>query len=227
MKWIDVFGPPGVGKSTLCYPIWGDKEVTWDGKLPPASWESFCDVTTQMMRLVLDHPTIVAVLRMNNRSFRKMSCVSRMPADSTRPAFIQTGLIQRGLGFGWRLNQMGRDVNLIRPWFELMPVSIGAAYLKASVETVEQRNRMRLENPATRHENRDFQARLMQEPIRIALEVLRGRGVPIIEIDTERPVDEGRRQLLDFASQEPCHLAQAGSSGEVEVLQLAPPWWHP
>lgn len=225
VKWLDVFGPPGVGKSTLCYSIWKDKEVTWDGKMPPASWAAFCDVTTELMRLVWDHPTINAVIRMNNRSFRKMACVSRMPADPARHAFIQTGLIQRGLGFGWRLTQMGRDVNLIRPWFEVMPVSVGAVHLTASDEVIEQRNKEREKNPATAHENRGWQAKLMKPAIKVAMEVLRGRGVPIIEINTERPLDEGRRQLLDFANQEPCHVAQAGPGGEMAVLQRPPVWW--
>jgi hypothetical protein len=225
LKWLDVFGPPGVGKSTLCYPIWKDKEVTWDGLMPPASWGDFCDETSRQMELVWEHPTYAAVVRMYNRSFRKMACVSRMPVDPRRHAFIQTALIQRGLGFGWRLTQMGRDVNQIRPWFEKMPISIGAVHLTASDDIIEQRNKEREKNPATAHENRGWQAKLMKPAIEVALEVLRGRGIPIIEIDTVRPLDEGRRQLLEFADCGPCDAAKIGFSDQVSVLQKRPIWW--
>lgn len=226
MNFVDVFGPPGVGKSTLCYPVWGDREVTWDGLLPPASWAPFIDATTNLMRLVRSHPTFTAVVRMNNRSFRKMATVTRMKPDPNRPAFIQTGLIQRGLGFGWRLQQMGCDVNLIRPFFERMPVSIGAVHLTADPEIIKARNNARRLVAATAHEDRAFMVDLMAPAITIAMEVLRGRGVPVLEIDTAQDVATARRQLLVFATQEPFERTPHGPSGEVPLLSSPPVWWQ-
>ena len=224
MKWLDVAGPPGCGKSTLCYPVWGDKSVGWDGKLPALYWRPFIDEITALCLLVRDHPSFEAVLRMNDRSAKKMATVERMDGEQT---FVQTGLVQRILGFGWRLQDLKRDVNAIRRAFWLMPVSVGAAFLEADDETVFARNKAREQVPETAHENRSFQVPLMRPSIEIAKEVLNERGVPIIEIDVQcQSEDNARRELFGFADQAPCDAAAMGSGGEMEVLQAPPPWWR-
>lgn len=225
MKWVDVFGSPGVGKSTMCDPIWGHREIGWDGKLPPANWEAFLNEITNLFYLIREHPSFEAALRMNNRSIKKMATVARMPDDETRPAYVQTGFIQRGLGFAWRLNQMGADINLVRPFFELMPVSVGAVYLTAPLETIIERNHKRKLNPETAHEDRAWQAELYVPCVPVALEVLRARGVPILDIDTTDDVDRGRDTIRAFAAQEPFDASEGGCRSQVEVLH-APPWFQ-
>lgn len=228
MNWVDVAGPPGCGKSTLCYKDshgndwWADKSVTWDGLPPPAYWKPFLDEITVLMGLVQDHPSIGAVLRMNDRSVKKMATVERMQDDRT---FIQTGLVQRVLGFGWRLVDLKRDVNLIRTALWRMPVSVGVAFLEADLETILARNRAREGNPETRHENRSHQVPLMLPAIEVAKEVLRERGVPLVSIDVQhQSIEAARAQLLAFADQEPCHAAQMGL-GDQGPAVLAPPAW--
>lgn len=223
MRWLDVAGPPGSGKSTICYPIWGDKSVGWDGKLPPAHWAPFLDEVQSLFMTIRGHWSFIPAYRMNNRSLRKMATVARMPTDPDRPVFIQAGFVQRGLGFGWRINQAGGDVNLIRPFFETMPVSVGVAFLEAPAEVVIERNNARKLVPETAHEDRAYQVPLMQEPIRIAKEVLRGRGVPIIEIDTTQPVEQSRDLLLQFSNRAPFDPEAHGPRCEVEIL--SPPDW--
>lgn len=224
MRWVDVAGPPGCGKSTLCYPVWGDKSVTWDGQLPPAYWRPFLEAVTNLMMLTRDHPSFEAVMRMNDRSAKKMATVERMQDART---FVQTGLVQRILGFGWRLIDMKRDPHLIRTALWRMPVSVGVAFLDASDACIMARNKAREANPATAHENRSYQVPLMRPAIAIAKEVLRERGVPIIEIDVEgQSVESARAALLGFAGQEPCHAAQMGRGGEGPLLQIPPPWWR-
>ena len=224
MKWLDVAGPPGCGKSTLCYPVWGDKSVGWDGKLPALYWRPFIDEITALCLLVRDHPSFEAVLRMNDRSAKKMATVERMDGEQT---FVQTCLVQRILGFGWRLQDLKRDVNAIRRAFWLMPVSVGVAFLEADDETVFARNKARERVPETAHENRWFQVPLMRPSIEIAKEVLNERGVPIIEIDVQcLSEDNARQELFGFADQTSCDAAAMGSGGEMEVLQAPPPWWR-
>lgn len=224
MRWLDVAAPPGCGKSTLCYPIWGDKSVGWDGQLPPAYWRPFLDEITALIGIVREHPSIEAVIRMNDRSAKKMASVERMRDEGT---FVQTGLVQRILGFGWRLTDMKRDVNLIRRALWLMPVSVGAAFLEADDETIFARNKARESNPATAHENRSFQVPLMRPAIAIAKEVLHDRGVPVIDIDVQhQPEAAARYRLLDFADQKPCDVAQMGLGREMALLQAPPPWWR-
>ena len=224
MNWVDVAGPPGCGKSTLCYTVWADKSVGWDGKLPAAYWRPFIDEITNLMILVQDHPSIQAVVRMNARSVKKMATVERMLNEDT---FVQTGLVQRVLGFGWRLHEMGRDINLIRAALWRMPVSVGVAFLEADLETILERNRDREKDPATAHENRSHQVPHMLPAIEIAKEVLRERGIPVVSIDVQtQAVEAARAKLLDFADQAPCDAAQVRSGSEGRTVQIVPPWWQ-
>jgi hypothetical protein len=228
LKWVDCAAPPGAGKSTLCYPVWSDKSVTWDGGPLPDEWLPFLKEVVKLFGLVSDHPTYSAVLRMCDRSAKKMATVYRMPAKKlprgpemsddpavasklgpltwTEQVFIQTGWMQRLLGFGWRLHQMNRDINLIRPALELMPVSVGVAFLEADLGTLLQRNRDREKVPATQHENRSFQVLHMLACTPLATQVMRERGVPVIEIDVQhQSIDAARQQLLDFAYAGACY----------------------
>jgi broad-specificity NMP kinase len=207
LNWLDVSGPPGSGKSTICYPIWGDRSVTWDGLPPPSAWKPFVDELNTLVRLVSDHPSAHLVAPMNDRSLKKMATVSRMAAPPDKPVFIQTGFIQRITGFGWRLQDMNRDINLIRRALWLMPVSAGAVFLEADLETCLKRNRDRELNPATAHENRSYQVPLMMPSIAIAKEVMRERGVPVIEVDVQnQSADNARAELLSFAGRiTQCH----------------------
>jgi hypothetical protein len=194
--------------------------------MPPAYWRPFVDELTVLMGLIHDHPSLSAVIRMNQRSARKMATVERMTAPEGKPTFVQTGLCQRVLGFGWRLHHLGRDVNLIRRALWLMPVSVGVVFLKADLETILARNRAREDVPETSHENRSFQVPHMLPAIEIAREVLHERGVPAIDIDVQnQPIERARAQLLDFANGPPCHAATLGHCPESPLLQTPPPWW--
>jgi hypothetical protein len=234
MNWLDVAGCPGAGKSTICDPIWHHKAIDWDGKLPPSSWRPFLDEMTTLFGLIRGHWSFAPAVRMNNRSVRKMATVARMNDDqylmgddqiATLIPYIQTGLVQRGLGFGWRLNQMGADVNLIRRYFWLMPVSIGVAFLEADDATIIARNNARKQVAATAHEDRAFMVPLMREPIRIAKEVLHERGVPGLELDVQSQTpDEARGHLLAFADNPPCDASALGFGCETPLLS-PPPWW--
>lgn len=224
MRWVDVAGPPGCGKSTVCYPIWGDKSVTGDGKLPAAYWRPFIDEITALMHLVHDHPTFIAVVRMNVRSVKKMACVERMWLVEPDDVFIQTGLVQRVLGFGWRLQEMGRDINLIRRALWYMPVSVGVAFLEAPLEVLLERNRGREQVAETAHENRSHQVPLMLPSIALAKEVLRERGVPVVEISTHQAIDDARAELVAFAARPSDHGSAARSGGQMALLQGAPDW---
>lgn len=232
---VDVAGCPGSGKSTLSYPLWGDRSVGWDGLPPPAYWKPFLDEITELMMLVKDHPSFDAVIRMNDRSAKKMATVERMEPqtrycvnnDVSTDCFIQTGLVQRILGFGWRLHQMGRDVNLIRRSLWLMPVSVGVVFLEADLETLLQRNRDREKNPATAHENRGFQVPHMLAAIPIAKDVLNARGIPVLELDVQhQSTDAAREQLVAFANENSGNAPSLGSCCKETTLRALPPWWR-
>lgn len=258
MNWLDVAGPPGSGKSTLCDVLWGPHALPIEDRLPPAAWHDWLNEITRLFHLIKPHPTFPAALRMVNRSVRKIATVARMPvnydlpedyarrladlsdtgsrynfgggaaaAPNPRGPYIQTALVQRGLGFGWRLNDMGRNLNELRHYFRLMPVSLGVAVTRCPADVVEARNHARKLDPRTAHEDRAHMVRLMQPAVEIAIEVLRGRGVAVLEVDTTQPVDQARERLIDFArvDAEPCDGATLGSGCQDPVLS-PPPWWQ-
>src|SRR3990167_287767 len=221
MRWLDVAGVPGSGKSTLCDPFWPPHAVAIENRLPPAQWHDFLNEISRLFWLIRKHPSFDAAVRMNNRSVRKIATVARMAGEGP---CIQTALVQRGLGFGWRMNELGIDLNELRHFFRLMPASIGVAVAKCPAEIVKQRNFEQEKVKATAHENRAFMHDLMLPAIELALEVMRARGVPIVEIDTTQPLDVARKQLVEFSRQEPFDAEAAGSGCQVEVLS-APAWW--
>ncbi|MFW5926420.1 MAG: hypothetical protein ACOCSR_00065 [Wenzhouxiangella sp.] len=223
MRWLDVAGPPGSGKSTLCDPLWGPHDLPIENRLPPAQWHDFLNEITRLFCLIEGHWSFPAAVRMNNRSIRKMASVARA-AQTEHSPYIQTGLVQRGLGFGWRMNDMGIDLNELRHFFRLMPVSAGVAFTSCPLDVVAQRNRDREKVAATSHENRAFMVPLMQPAIELAQEVLRERTVPVTVIDTRQPVEDARKQLVAAAGLHPCDPEASGPGCQVEVLS-PPPWW--
>lgn len=222
MNWLDVCGEPGSGKSTICDPIWGPHELPIQDELPPARWHDFINEITRLLIMIQPHPTIEAAWRMNNRSIRKIATVARTEASVP---YVQTALVQRGLGFGWRLNHMGINLDELRHYFRLMPVSIGVVVTKCPEDVVVQRNHDREKVKATAHENRDFMVPLMKPAIEVAVDELRKRGVPVWEISTDQHPDESRRELQEYAAREPCD-AEAGRPSNQSPALSAPAWWR-
>ena len=227
MQWLDVCGAPGSGKSTLCDPLWGPHELPIERRLPPAMWHDFLNEITRLLCIVRPHPTFQAALRMNNRSIRKMATVARAKTvwhEGYKRPYVQTGLVQRGLGFGWRLHDMGIDLQELTHYFRLMPVSIGVAVTRCPQEEIERRNHARKLVKETAHEDRAHMVTLMLPAIEVALGVLDARGVPILEVSTDQPIEQARQEVVSFVMQEPFDSEASGHSCEGEVLS-APPWW--
>ena len=108
--------------------------------------------------------------------------------------FIQTAFIQRLLGIGWRLF----DPEGFAQYLRLMPVSVGVALLDADDETIRWRNIKR--RNVTR--GKDFSFMItprIREVMDIIRHGLRERGIPLLELDTTRPVDDNIKDLLAFA----------------------------
>ena len=154
MLWVDCAGPPGSGKSTICDPIFGPHEIALKDIPPPAKWHMFTNEVTRLLSMVREHRSFVPAVRMCRRSFRKMATVDSLQ-DFDR-VYCQTGFVQRGLGLGWRLNDMGISMNELRPFFRQMPLSVGVAMIECDPEVVKQRNKDRENVPETAHENRAF-----------------------------------------------------------------------
>jgi hypothetical protein len=223
MNWLDVAGSPGSGKSTLCDAFYGPHALPIIDALPPASWQPFVDEVTKLFAVIETHPTYEAAVRMNNRSFRKIGTVARM--EGSFP-YIQTGLVQRLTGFGWRMVDMGVSLDPLVPALKAMPVSVGVVFTVCDPDIVQQRNYDREKVEATAHENRAFMVALMAPAIELAKEVLHDRGVPVLELSTEQPIEDARRQLVDFAMQNLGHAEKSGYRGEMAPVQTPPSWWR-
>lgn len=227
MQWLDVAGPPGSGKSALCDPLWGPHSIAFEGiTVFNPEWGPYLEVCNALVNEIHDHkhpvtgqPTVEAVRRMLYRSIRKIAAVEAIMAEPHQ-IYVQTGLVQRGLGFGWRLFDLGK-IKLVRRYFEVMPVSYGVVMTKCPRDVIAARNLARLDNPETAHENRSFMIHRMEPAIEIAQEVFRERGVNYAEIRTDQPLEEARRQLIDLLPKDPAQRAPDGSRREVEAVPLS------
>lgn len=238
MHWADVCGSPGVGKSTICDALWPSDAIAPIDIHPPLEWHDFNNEVTRLLGLVRDHPSFVAAVRMNRRSMRKMAVVAEMEGGP----YIQTGFCQRGLGFGWRLVDMGKPVEELYHFFRLMPASLGVVFLEADEAILTERNKARETVKETAHENRAFMAPLMKPAIEFAKEVLSERGVPVKRIETTGDINKARAELVAFANErvealshahvktlrpsylEPRNPSQTRSGREIPALS-PPSWW--
>jgi hypothetical protein len=185
MKWLDIAGAPGSGKSTLVDGLWPPRCIPVRQDPEPLSWHSFLNCTRLLLKQVENHPSFPACQSMVKRSFAKMATVNAIQSEKI---YIQTGFAQRGLGIGWRLNEPYD----ICDYFAKMPVSLGVVLLTASTEVIQQRNR-------DRGKDRSHMVPLMEKPLAIAAEVLTLRGVPLLKLDTTLPVQENVDSIIDFA----------------------------
>ena len=145
-----------------------------------------------LLDLCRSHRTFSACHGMTYRSFNKLAAVHR---NADERVFVQTGLAQRGLGFGWRLHPKGEEH--IRRYYELMPLSLGCVVLKCDVATLRKRN-------VERGKDRSHMLEAIAPSLEIAAAVLRERG-PLLEIDTRQPIEVSREQLGTFVAS--CRLA--------------------
>lgn len=222
MRWLDVCGPPGVGKSTICDALWGPHAIEPGDVPPPPEWHDFCNEITRLFGVIQDHPSFVAAVRMNRRSLRKMAVVHGMYVQKP---YIQTGFVQRGLGFGWRLQALGKPVEELYHFWRLMPVSLGVAFLDAPVAEIERRNHARERVAETAHENRAFMVELMQPAIAYAKEVLEDRGIFFRSFTTDaRDAEAIRADIVGMADAAARDTAPLGSGHKIPVLS-PPPWW--
>lgn len=199
----------------MCDDIWDPHAVQWDGYGIPAEWDELLAVTDELLEELKDHPTYHLLIGMTKRSFRKMATVYRAQVD--HHIYIQTGLAQRGLGFGWRLEERGK-VELVRRYFQVMPTSLGVAVVSCPVPVAQQRNLERLDKAETAHENRQHMVPLMLPAIGILREVMSERGVSLINIDSTKPIKDARWDLLQFTIDRANEAEAARPSGEVAAL---------
>lgn len=214
MRWLDVCGPPGSGKSTLCDHIWHPHSVWWTGQPLPQEWQAWWSVCVDLLDELKDHPTYRALHGMTYRSMRKMCSVNERGDEAV---YIQTGFAQRGLGFGWRLSERGR-VQMVRRYFQAMPASLGVAIVTCPVAEAQKRNQGRERVAETAHENREHMVPLMMPAIEILKEEMSALGVAVKEIDTTQPIADARWELLQFASERASQAETARSDREVEVV---------
>jgi len=225
MRWIDVAGPPGSGKSTICDPLWPHDAIEPKEVEPPIEWHDFLNEVTRLMGVVRPHPTFVAAVRMNRRTMRKMAAVW---ADEREGPYIQTGFIQRGLGFGWRMLDLGIDPEKeLQHFFRLMPEPLGAVFLRGDSAIIAQRNRDREKVAATAHENREHMVEKIKACEGLVNDWLSDRDIYIQNIWTDATSPEEARVIVTKLAVE-CDKAVSDlyqphlSSG---MTTSKPVWW--
>lgn len=170
MRWLDVAGAPGSGKSTLCDRKW-PRKIPLDGEPLPTRWRAFIDYAYQVAALIPSPESASACREILGRYFEKMATVER----SREPGvYVNTGFAQAGLEIGWRMD------GYIAGYFHNMPASVGVAFLWADAETLRRRNR-------ERGRDRSHLVEGMERTRLVAEAVLAARGVPVVSLDTRQP----------------------------------------
>lgn len=193
MKWVDVMGVSGVGKTTLCTPWCNPNEYSQEPFPIPKGWQEFVDCCRRLCeRVKREGPgggRSGTWRRTQNAIWRQARIASR--ADGG--VYMNVGIAHRGLSIAWRLP----DIEEIAEFYRLMPVSIGVASLYAADDTVVARNIQR--GKTITNKQRAELALKMEAGRPACVAAMKARGIPLIEIDTTEPVDDNVARLRAFA----------------------------
>ena len=189
----EVFGAPGVGKSALCNETWSPS-VPWDRRPHPREWATFLQCAARLERGIRDARSTRDWRRMFDKAARKLATLSRMPGGGVYAGAI---LVMRGLDLYRRIPN-GADV---ADYFHAMPMPAGAISLYADAETIRARNLER----AIRKPNRQLSgiAPYFEAPRLMAVEILKRRGVPVLELDTRDPIASNIGRIHAFVGMPP------------------------
>lgn len=183
MRWIDVAGPPAVGKSAILDGLW-PRKVDLDGNGIPHEWEAYRALALDLASRSNGADECRGIIE---ATMLRVATVSRLANAGT---YVQHGLAQIGLELGWRLP--AEDVESLTGLYEAMPIGAGVILMVADLATIQQRNRARARNFAGR-------APAMLKTIDVARQALLRRQVRVLTVDTERPIAESRASVIDFA----------------------------
>ena len=188
MRWLDVMGPTGVGKTTICNCLSVPEDIEWDGEPPPTEWKEFLRVSHDLHKKIVRGGTRGCIERMEN-AVNRIATVFRKPGDG---CYINIGLAHRGLSLGWRLPK----IEDVAEFFGMMPISEGVASLFCDLETLQQRN---IQRGKTKPNKQRWELAQRMESVReFAVSVLKDRGVRVIEIDTTEAIEANEQRLIEF-----------------------------
>lgn len=193
MKWVDVIGPTGVGKSTLCDPISHPRDFPHPPIAIPPHWRKF----TALARRLCDDAAAnghADTWRMTQNAIWRMIAIEQ---KEDAGVYCNVGLGLRGVSIAWRLP----DPAAIAEFYELMPVSIGFAALIADDDTLRNRNIER--GKTIPKKQRAPLAVRMHRVMPLAISAIKARGVPMIEIDVTEEVVGNVERLRAFAGLAP------------------------
>jgi len=178
MKWVDVAGAPGSGKSTLFDGTW-QRKIPTDDKPYPATWHAFIECAYRLVRCIDKDKLPQESWFIFDQYARKAATLMRKEEPGV---YMNTAMAQAGLDIGWRF---GGD---IRGYFGLMPVSVGVVFLTADIDTLRKRN-------VEKGRDRSFQIEGMERTREIATLELKKRGVSVLTLDTRSPIEENRKNV--------------------------------
>jgi hypothetical protein len=189
MKWVDVMGPTGVGKSTLCTPGCNPDDFPQDKIELPEDWQRLERCARRLCDRAAENGYSGA-WRMTQNAIWRMAGIERR---QTPAVYMNVGLAHRGLSIAWRLP----DPKEIEEFFALMPVSLGVASLYCDAETLRARNIER--GKTIKNKQRSDLAIRMESGRPACVAAMKARGIPLIEIDTREPAESNVRRLRTFA----------------------------
>jgi hypothetical protein len=197
MKWVDVMGVSGVGKTTLCTPWCNPNDYSQEPTAIPRAWEEFVDCCQRLCaRVKRDGPGggRSGTWRRTQNAIWRQARIAVRQSDET---YMNVGIAHRGLSIAWRLP----EIDEIAEFYRLMPVSIGVASLYADDAVVVARNLQRGKTIANKQ--RSDLALKMESGRPACVAAIKARGIPLIEIDTSLPVKDNVAKLRDFAGLAP------------------------
>jgi hypothetical protein len=189
MKWVDVMGPTGVGKSTLCTPDCNPDDFPQDRIELAEDWQRFERCARRLCERAAENGYSGA-WRMTQNAILRMAHIAGMRGDGV---YMNVGLAHRGLSIAWRLP----DLKAIEEFYALMPVSIGVASLHADPATLKARN---IERGRTIRNKQRSELAVKMEGVRpVCVAAIKAAGIALIEIDTREPVADNVQRLRSFA----------------------------